>query len=485
MRSPHPLFDPDYYLSNNPDVAQAEADPLLHFMTYGVYEGRKPNPFFDPRYYLERYPDVAAARDNPLVHYLTHGAAEGRDPSPLFDSDWYLAQNPDVAASGMNPLVHYLAYGVAEGRLPRPRPPEPHSPTAGLVHTNRPDKLSGVFGYFSTEQKVAPPKLRVALGHSSRGNFFMTEIAVLLERELNQIGMDTILFDEKTVEMAVDYDFVIVIAPHEFFVLDGDEAWKLLSSRKNLILLNTEQIQTQWFAEAQKYFSKSRYILDLNYNTASSLRSMGYDAYFLPLGFSEAFEKRHQGVALDRRGPLASLPQSILQCEPDSYEARPIDILFIGTISTRRSLYFAQNASFFSSYNTFLYLPDGASPFRVEETRTLDFTRFAGLARRSKVLLNIHRDEESYLEWQRIVSLGVLQSTLVVSETCDYGAVVVPNMHYIDGPLNALTELCRYYLDNIDLAENFASRSYENFRARFPMKDILKSLVRELVGRGI
>jgi hypothetical protein len=73
---------------------------------------------FDTDWYLAQNPDVAAAGINPLVHYLRHGAAEGRDPNPLFDTDWYLAQNPDVAAAGINPLVHYLRHGAAEGRDP-------------------------------------------------------------------------------------------------------------------------------------------------------------------------------------------------------------------------------------------------------------------------------------------------------------------------------------------------------------------------------
>ncbi len=63
---------------------------------------------FDTDWYLAQNPDVAAAGIDPLVHYLRHGAAEGRDPNPLFDTDWYLAQNPDVAAAGTNPLAHYL-----------------------------------------------------------------------------------------------------------------------------------------------------------------------------------------------------------------------------------------------------------------------------------------------------------------------------------------------------------------------------------------
>jgi hypothetical protein len=75
---------------------------------------------FDRKFYLEQNPDVAKAGHNPLLHFLLHGAGEGRDPSPLFDLSWYLAAYPDVAAAKINPLLHYCLHGAAESRRPRP-----------------------------------------------------------------------------------------------------------------------------------------------------------------------------------------------------------------------------------------------------------------------------------------------------------------------------------------------------------------------------
>ena len=119
-RDPNPLFDTDWYLAQNPDVARAGINPLLHYLHPGVQEGRDPNPLFDTDWYLAQNPDVAEAGINPLLHYLHPGAQEGRDPNPLFDTDWYLAQNPDVAEAEINPLLHYLCFGAQEGRDPNP-----------------------------------------------------------------------------------------------------------------------------------------------------------------------------------------------------------------------------------------------------------------------------------------------------------------------------------------------------------------------------
>ena len=73
---------------------------------------------FDRKWYKRAYPDVAASKHEPIVHYLLFGAFEGRKPNPLFDSAYYLSQNPDVRSSGINPLLHYIQWGEREMRRP-------------------------------------------------------------------------------------------------------------------------------------------------------------------------------------------------------------------------------------------------------------------------------------------------------------------------------------------------------------------------------
>ncbi|WP_331326175.1 rhamnan synthesis F family protein [Methylobacterium fujisawaense] len=131
--SPSPLFDGPYYLANNPDVAAAGTNPLLHYLDNGRAEGRPiwlvANPevvariaaseLFDEDWYrATQASDVEP--DQSARHYLLEGATRGLSPGPRFDGPWYLANNPDVAAAGLNPLLHYLDSGRAEGRLIRP-----------------------------------------------------------------------------------------------------------------------------------------------------------------------------------------------------------------------------------------------------------------------------------------------------------------------------------------------------------------------------
>ena len=120
MFKPHPLFDPSWYLRENPDVAKARVEPLHHYITEGWREGRNPHPLFDLRYYLSQAPKLAEAGIEPLAHFLKDGAREGLKPNPLFDPAWYTGFNRHSMVPAENPLTHYVTRGWKEGCDPHP-----------------------------------------------------------------------------------------------------------------------------------------------------------------------------------------------------------------------------------------------------------------------------------------------------------------------------------------------------------------------------
>ena len=130
------LFDADYYLTQNPDVAEAiQAGTFpnanAHFAAFGFAEGRVPSPLFAETYLAEN-PDVAeavatGAFASGFAHFIKFGFAEGRFPSAILKDleTLYLAQNPDATESVSqgtvtNGLEHWVMVGLAEGRNPFP-----------------------------------------------------------------------------------------------------------------------------------------------------------------------------------------------------------------------------------------------------------------------------------------------------------------------------------------------------------------------------
>ena len=89
------VFDADYYLKNNPDVAKwANNDKekaLQHFINCGMAEGRRGNEAFDVQSYKNRYTDLQIAYGNRLdsyyLHYLTFGFYEGRSGAPFSNDE--------------------------------------------------------------------------------------------------------------------------------------------------------------------------------------------------------------------------------------------------------------------------------------------------------------------------------------------------------------------------------------------------------------
>ena len=70
--------------------------------------------FFDGKYYLKENPDVAKAKANPILHYLQFGWKEGRNPSTLFNTNYYISFRPDIVKADICPLVHYELFGKKE-----------------------------------------------------------------------------------------------------------------------------------------------------------------------------------------------------------------------------------------------------------------------------------------------------------------------------------------------------------------------------------
>jgi hypothetical protein len=161
------VYDKNYYLANNPDIAAAIGDNedalLAHFVKNGMKEGRQASANFNVQTYRENYPDLAGAFGDQLwryyYHYVDSGFAEGRNASrntnaatagvvgtttastgtttaaatgafnyvrdgvdyePVFDPEYYAAHNPDVvAAVGGDQnllLTHFILNGMREGR---------------------------------------------------------------------------------------------------------------------------------------------------------------------------------------------------------------------------------------------------------------------------------------------------------------------------------------------------------------------------------
>ena len=84
------VFNAKYYAKNNPDVVMTygtDANTLLvHYMNYGILEGRSASAEFNATAYRNRYSDLNALYGDNWVeycrHYAQYGKKEGRNAKP-------------------------------------------------------------------------------------------------------------------------------------------------------------------------------------------------------------------------------------------------------------------------------------------------------------------------------------------------------------------------------------------------------------------
>ncbi len=307
--------------------------------------------------------------------------------------------------------------------------------------------------------------LSIGLFVSSKGNIFMDDIARLLLYGFLETGAHVIMLNDSEVARTKhNFDLGVVIAPHEFFTLcdSPDTIENIKRMSKFLILLNVEQPHTAWFVKASKFFDLADAIWDVNYQSAISIKSNGYNTYFIPLTYSQIYEERKYAYKLEKEPTIESFNFQEFQCVPKNFEQRPIDILFVGAISEKRAQFFARYAKFFGECNAFIYLPAPKNPFHSGNPETLKPDMLFQLALRSKIVINIHQGEDAYFEWQRIVQHGVMAKCLVISETCERNPVIIPNLHYIDVPIDSIVETCKYYLTNLGEAAKMAHSAYNS-----------------------
>lgn len=149
------MFDPEWYLQANPDVAQAGMDAEDHYFDAGYSEGRSPSPYFiDELYYsqfdeppstepaIHHYIKNFAARDivfneyfdatwysgrfllnaveDATEHFFLTGSAKQLPPGPRFLPAWYLSLYADVREAELDPFRHFVQSGHAEARIAHP-----------------------------------------------------------------------------------------------------------------------------------------------------------------------------------------------------------------------------------------------------------------------------------------------------------------------------------------------------------------------------
>ena len=299
------------------------------------------------------------------------------------------------------------------------------------------------FGFALDELPVAPPPAEreasagrnasaerepfaATIFASEAGNFYFRELRDFLVCGLRRFGWTVHAANEE----ARHVDGVpIVVGPHEFFSVGRGVEWLSPENLRHAVLVTTEQPQSLWFQAFERALALAGAVVDLSPAACEALASRGVPATWLPLGWYSDCGVFDRGLRDDH---------------DDVWEGRDIDVLFIGSHSPRRARWLDELRRALPNLSWHVHLPSDASPLAGRDV--VDTATSVALARRSKVLLNIHRDDTPYFEWQRIVWRGLWQRTLVVTEPSGTVPGLAAGRHYVEVPVAQMARALRSIL---------------------------------------
>lgn len=443
------LFDKKFYKLSNPDLKNVE-DVIEHYVNYGCEENRDPTVFFSTKGYKKEYGNILNG-ENPFVHYIKNnngkvimdkGCMEDYSfdainlvisrlkKLPYYSDKEYIRMNADKIIL-RDPAEHAITIGMGEGR-------EFISKINVAKFLGKESKKNNSYNIISGSIEKCDKTFGVF--YHTKGNVFIKELSEILVEYLIESGLNTTLYTE---ELSIDNapDVCIFSAPHEFFFLKGSEDWNDETIIRKSIMFNTEQPQTLWFCRALMFILMSDTVIDLSYQNMKAFEEVGLKTFFF-----DPIPKIDCGEILTSSDKNQTIYKVIPETSSSPFDAscsRHYDVSFFGNSSPKRDKFFAKSSQFFSELETFIYYrkSNGVIPSNEKYDVLSRLPKY--VTQRSKIALNIHRDDSTFFEWHRIVLQAMTQGAVVVTDEC------LPHPLYIEG-VHYMVETPRHMPDLID-----------------------------------
>lgn len=298
---------------------------------------------------------------------------------------------------------------------------------------------------------------------ASRQNIFFAELLDALAHALVEKGV--------TVEQAVDYfpelrdELVYVFIPHELLPLLMPDAHPSEPQLRRSVTICTEQPGTQWFEECARISKRAAATIDINRLGVAALGKLGVESRFLQLGYTPRWDHWHG--------------------ERDS--ERSVDLAFLAGVTPRRLTAVARCARHLAGRRTELHLPEAVVPHQADSDFFISGACKWEMLGRSKLLMNVHRSELGYFEWQRAIE-SMINGCVLLSEHSLGFEPLVPGEHFVSVSYDSLDVALVALLDDDERLAQMRMSAYELLRSEYPLStsiEVLAEIVSEVASRPI
>lgn len=284
---------------------------------------------------------------------------------------------------------------------------------------------------------------------SRRGNYHVTELLAGLCAAARDAGHDAEVASSciPNPETGVAY----VMVPGEYYGCEPASAWPSREQRERTVALCVESPFTPWFERLCRLAPGFPSVLAINRSSVVALRARGIEADHLQLGYTHHWD-RWQGV--DR--------------------PRPIDITYLGVADSRRDVLIAGYGRWWCERQTAILVPRLAPKPSARPDYVVDEGKYTHLAR-AKVLVNLHREGSSSLEWVRVLQ-AVANGCVVVSEpSLDHGPLQ-PGQHFVVAAAESIPHVVEGLLRDPERLALIRASAYRWVREQLDMSQAIEGL---------
>jgi hypothetical protein len=281
---------------------------------------------------------------------------------------------------------------------------------------------------------VSPPEIVFAFARGQ--NAFFHELAEALIFELDRLGAKgRIVVGEFPTQR--EGSVTVLLPPHEFAALSQARPSPAMLQR--CVTISAEQPSSEFFKWNVDLTRDSAAVLDINRRAVRSYAEQGIPADHLQLGYCELW---------DRRGPD---------------QDRDIDILFVGRSTPRRERALAYYADQLERFNCEILLSDDSTPNTGDGVNFHSGEAKRRLLSRTKVLLNVHGEEEPYFEWLRVAEAMSAGCAVVTENSTDLQPLRV-GVDLLSGRLETLGLLSAWLAEDVELRSRLVRQADSQLR---------------------
>jgi hypothetical protein len=298
---------------------------------------------------------------------------------------------------------------------------------------------------------------------ASHQNVFFAELSDALAEALGGLGI--------TVEHSVDRfpqpreGLVYVFVAHELLPFLLPQGHPNEHQLKRSVTICTEQPGTRWFEQSAHICERTAAAIDINRLGVAALGKLGIHARFLQLGYVPRW---------DRWGGELSAE-------------RPVDLAFLGGLTPRRLAALARCGRYLAGHHTELRLTETVFPHQAGSELFLSGARKWDLLSRSKVLMNVHRGELAYFEWQRSIE-AMINGCVLLSEHSLGFEPLVAGEHFASVSFDSLEVALEGLLEDEERLDAMRAGAYALLREEYPLSssiEILAEAVSEVASQPL